>query len=136
VSDLAGGSHVFEVRAIDPAQNADATPASLAFTVEGGTPPPRPGITATDPASPSSNAQPRVIGTLPSSGTLGDVRIYTNADCSGAPAVKRAAAKFTGPGIPTVVPVDQTTSLTATVVIDGSISACSDPFTYTQDSTP
>jgi hypothetical protein len=92
-------------------------------------------ITATDPASPSSETTPLVKGTLPSTGTLGDVRIYTNADCSGAWALKRSAAKFTGTGIPTPVPADQTTKLTATVVIDGTISACSDPFTYVQDST-
>ena len=92
-------------------------------------------ITATNPVSPSDNNTPLVMGTLPSSGTLGDVRIYTNANCSGAAPVKRAAAKFTGAGIPVAVPSDQTTSLTATVVIDGTISACSDPFTYVEAST-
>jgi hypothetical protein len=93
-------------------------------------------ITGTDPPSPADNELPKVKGTLPSGGTLGDVRIYTNADCSGAAALKRAAAKFTGAGIPTPVPADQTTTFTATVVIDGTISACSDPFTYVEDSTP
>ena len=65
---------------------------------------PRPVITATNPVSPSDNNTPLVKGTLPSSGTLGDVRIYTNANCSGVAAAKRAAAKFTGTGIPVAVP--------------------------------
>ena len=92
-------------------------------------------ITTTNPASPANNNSPFVKGTLPSSGTLGDVRIYTNGNCNGAQALKRAAAKFTSTGIPTPVPADQTTTLTANVVIDGTISACSEPFTYVEDST-
>ena len=50
-------------------------------------------------------------------------------------ALKRPAAKFTSTGIPTPVPADQTTTFTANVVIDGTISACSEPFTYREDST-
>ena len=134
-NDLAAGSHVFEVRATDAAHNTDASPASQSFTVEGGAPPARPVITTTNPASPANNNSPFVKGTLPSSGTLGDVRIYTNGNCNGAQALKRAAAKFTSTGIPTPVPADQTTTLTANVVIDGTISACSEPFTYVEDST-
>ena len=100
-NDLAAGSHVFEVRATDAAHNTDASPASQSFTVEGGAPPARPVITTTNPASPANNNSPFVKGTLPSSGTLGDVRIYTNGNCNGAQALKRAAAKFTSTGIPT-----------------------------------
>jgi hypothetical protein len=132
-----GRSRYLQYRAELTTGDADRAPVleevSVGYSPDA--PPPRPVITATDPASPSSETTPLVKGTLPSTGTLGDVRIYTNADCSGAWALKRSAAKFTGTGIPTPVPADQTTKLTATVVIDGTISACSDPFTYVQDST-
>lgn len=96
---------------------------------------PRAVITATNPASPANNNLPKVRGTLPSGGTLTDVKIYANGSCSGTPAAKRTPEKFTGPGIPITVPDNSTTTITATVKLNGSVTPCSDPFTYVEDST-
>ena len=57
VSGLAGGSHQFEVRAVDSAGNADASTAGRTFAVAGGTAPP-PG--AVPP--PATRAQPGCLG--------------------------------------------------------------------------
>ena len=119
-NDLASGAHVFEVRATDPAANSDPTPASRSFTVEGGAPPPRPVITATTPSSPANNNSPKVKGTLPSGGTLSNVKIYTNGNCSGTPAANRTPEKFTGSGISIAVPDNATTTFTATVRLNGA----------------
>lgn len=92
-------------------------------------------ITATIPASPANNNNPKIKGTLPSGGTLDTVKIYANGSCSGKAAAKRAPAKFTGAGIPITVPDNSTTTITATVNLNGSATPCSDPFTYVEDST-
>jgi len=127
--------HNLQVRATDPAGNTDPTPASPCFTVEGGAPPPRPVITATIPSSPANNNSPKVKGTLPSGGTLSNVKIYTNGNCSGTPAANRTPEKFTGSGIAISVPDNATTTFTATVRLNGATTPCSDPFTYVEDST-
>ena len=95
-----------------------------------------PEITATDPASPSSNAGPKVIGTL-GAGRPSLVEIFTNANCSGAAASSGDATQFTGAGIAVTVPSDSTTALSARAKnVDGDTSNCSNSLSYTEDSTP
>jgi hypothetical protein len=96
----------------------------------------KPVITATNPVSPANNNLPRVIGTVPSGATVSKVRIYTNGNCSGTPAANRDASLFTGAGIPIAVADNTTTTLTAKgVLAGGGTTACSNPFTYVEDST-
>ena len=69
---------------------------------------------------------------------MSNVRIYTNANCNGTYVnTNRSPDKFTGAGtpIPIAVPDDATTTFTATVTLNGSVTPCSDPFTYVEDST-
>ena len=64
------------------------------------------------------------------------MKIYPNGDCSGTPAANRNADLFTGAGIPVAVPDNSTTTLTAKgVLAGGGTTACSNPFTYVEDST-
>ena len=93
-----------------------------------------PQITSTDPASPSSNAGPKVIGTL-GAGRPSLVEIFTNANCSGAAASSGDATQFTGAGIAVTVPSDATTALSARAKnVDGDTSNCSNSVSYTEDS--
>ncbi len=93
-----------------------------------------PEITATDPASPSSNASPKVIGTL-GAGRPSLVEIFTNANCSGAAASSGDATQFTGAGIAVAVPSDSITALSARAKnADGDTSNCSNSVSYTEDS--
>jgi hypothetical protein len=115
------------------------TPCSDPFTyVEDSTgpTPSKPVITATNPVSPANNNLPRVIGTVPSGGTVSKVKIYLSGDCSGTAAANRDVSLFTGAGIPVAVPDNTTTTITAKSVLSGGgTTPCSDPFTYIEDST-
>jgi hypothetical protein len=96
-------------------------------------PRPTPAITGTDPASPANDANPEVKGTADPGST---VKIYSTSDCSGAPLATGPAATFEASGITTPVPPNATTDLRATASggVGGATSACSAPFTYTDDS--
>jgi hypothetical protein len=92
-------------------------------------------ISATSPASPANDESPEVRG----SGAEADstVRLYAS-QCSGTPLGTGTAAEFNGPGgIGASVDADETTELRASATDRaGNVSACSDPFPYTEDSTP
>ena len=92
-----------------------------------------PELTSTVPASPANDFSPKVFGSAPAGST---VRLYTSGDCSGSPAATASAAELAG-GVTVAVPADSTTQIRATATpAGGSPSPCSDPLTYTEDSTP
>jgi Ca2+-binding RTX toxin-like protein len=94
-----------------------------------------PTLTDTDPDSPANDNAPEIKGTAPAGTT--QVRLYTDASCSGSIIGQGTAATFASPGL--TVPVNDNTSPTfyATVVDNlGGISDCSSGITYLEDSTP
>ena len=97
-----------------------------------------PVITATVPGSPANDNDLEVKGTV-GAGSPNQVKIYTNATCSGPPAATGTVAQFTGTGIAlTGLPDDATTHLgaRATQFAPNTDSGCSAPFDYIEDSTP
>jgi len=129
---LSQGTHVFNVRAIDAPGNVSAT-VSRTFTVDT-IPPPIPKITATNPASPANDNNPKVKGNA-GAGTI--VKLYTTAGCTGPPTAMASTAVFGAPGITVSVPDNTTTSFRATATdTAGNASGCSAAFTYVEDSTP
>jgi arylsulfatase A-like enzyme len=126
-SNLATGTHTFQVRSTDAAGNVDTSPASRQFTVAGA-----PSLTSTSPASPANQNSPRVIGAAASGLT---VKLYSSADCSGAAVAQGSAADLASPGLQVSVPDNSSTDLRATATDgDGNVSACSAPITYVEDS--
>ncbi len=129
-SPLADGSYTFRVRATDQAANTGA-PATRAFEVEANIPS-APVLTATSPASPANNNSPKIAGSAPAGTT---VRLYANADCSGAPVAVVEPDELAA-GVPVTVPDNSTTSFSATATSVAEItSSCSAPITYIEDST-
>ena len=106
---LQDGAHTFEVRATDSAQNTDQTPATRSFTVDTAAPA-TPSLTDTDPDSPANDNNPEVKGSAEAGST---VKIYSSSDCTGSPLASGSAATFSGAGITTPVPSNQTTNLRA-----------------------
>ncbi|HYJ20595.1 MAG TPA: S8 family serine peptidase [Solirubrobacterales bacterium] len=92
-------------------------------------PPPTPTLSATNPPSPSGNAQPRLKG-LAQPGASVDV--YANASCSGSPVAAGTAAQLAAPGIAVPV-VDGTVTELTTRATDLAplTSTCSAPISYT-----
>ncbi len=133
VPHLSDGTHVFFARAIDAAGNTSPL-AGRYFTVDT-TPPPTPKITATNPASPANDNNPKVLGTS-AGGTT--VRIFKTAGCTGTPAAKGTGAQFKSPGLTVHVPDNSTTALRAKATdAAGNASKCTAAaFNYVEDSTP
>lgn len=106
--------------------------ASAAVDLFDSVPPPAPVLSATNPSSPASDNQPRLIGSA-QPGTSVDV--YANADCSGSPVANGTAAQLAGPGIAVTVGFDTTTefSVSATDMVPLD-SDCSAPISYTENS--
>jgi hypothetical protein len=126
---LSDGPHAFEVRAIDPAGNADQTPAPRSFTVDTSTPP-APQLTATIPASPANQNSPKIVG---SAAAGSQVAIFSSADCSGTPLAGGSTAELEA-GITVTVPDNSSTALRATATASGGTSPCSAPLSYVEDS--
>ena len=94
-----------------------------------------PTITDTNPDSPATDRNPEVKGTV-GGGNPTQVRLYTNATCSGPPAATGTVAQFTGAGITVRVAADAATSLSARAVnAAGNESACSSSISYVNDLT-
>jgi hypothetical protein len=95
--------------------------------------PAAPTLTRTNPASPSDNIAPFVIGTA-TSGTT--VKLYTNATCTGEPVRTGTAAALASPGLQVTVAESATTSIYATATDpSGNVSDCSRAISYTHDPT-
>ncbi|MFL5891297.1 MAG: choice-of-anchor Q domain-containing protein [Solirubrobacterales bacterium] len=96
--------------------------------------PPTPVFAASTPKSPANNNQPKLHG-LAETGSF--VRIYKTAGCTGVPAASGFAGAFKSPGITVSVPNNSTTVFRATATdASHNTSACSNGFTYVEDSTP
>ena len=91
-------------------------------------------ITGTDPDSPADETEPMVRGWIGTS-TPGEVELYRNANCGGAPAATGSDEQFVGAGIQVSVPENVATALSARVMSPGGGgSACSEPLNYVEDS--
>ncbi len=129
-ASLADGPHGFEVRAVDGAGNVDPSPASFGWTVDT-TAPPSPELTGTVPASPANENSPKIVGSAPLGST---VRLYANADCSGAAIATASDAELTS-GVAVSVTDDSTSHFSADAIASGKPSPCSQPLAYVEDST-
>ena len=122
-SPLSNGTHTFFLKAIDAAGN-ESVVRSRAFTVDT-VPPAPPQITATTPASPANNNNPKVIGSAAAGST---VRLYKTAGCTGAPVATGPATQFASPGLSATVADNTTTSFRARAAdAAGNLSTCSSP---------
>ena len=93
-----------------------------------------PSVTSTDPASPANDNAPEVKGTAPALAT--QVRIYTNASCTGVDDLAGQPGAFTTTGLTAPVNDNTTTTFYAAAVDNlGGISDCSTTsVTYIEDS--
>ena len=109
----------------------DATNGSYTATYSTAAPPP-PSLTATIPASPANNNNPKITGAAVA-GTA--VAIYSGSGCTGSPVATGTAADLTA-GIPVGVVDDSTTNFSATAAFGPeSVSSCSASIEYVEDST-
>jgi len=99
------------------------------------TPPDPPTLTATDPASPANDNNPKLKGTAEAGSTM---KLYATSDCSGSPVATGSAADFTSPGIAVSVADNSTTTFhaTATDAVSNASACSSSSITYVEDSTP
>ncbi|HKI65819.1 MAG TPA: hypothetical protein VJ989_00965, partial [Solirubrobacterales bacterium] len=124
---LADGEYTFRVRATDAASNQAV--ATRDFEVDTSSPS-TPHLSATDPASPANDNNPKVIGTAPVATT---VKLY-GGGCNGSPLATATAAELEA-GIEVTVPDDSTTTFRATAsTAAGNTSGCSEPIVYVEDS--
>jgi CSLREA domain-containing protein len=97
-------------------------------------PPGTPLFGASTPKPPANNNHPSLHG-VADAGSF--VRIYKTAGCAGSPVAHGFAGQFRSPGIGVSVPDDSTTVFHATAADSfGNRSACSNGYTYREDSTP
>ena len=96
------------------------------------TAPPAPEITGTDPAGPSSDETPKVLGNAEAKST---VSVFDAADCLGTQ-IGSADASSTGSfSVPVTLADNATTTLSARAVdAAGNVSECSNQFDYVEDS--
>ncbi|MBU8897025.1 hypothetical protein KRR26_15510 [Corallococcus sp. M34] len=97
------------------------------------TPPVTPVLSHFSPASPSNIANPNLFGSAETGST---VRVYTNATCSGNPAVSVTAAteNLFSAAVPAITNATTVFSVTATDPA-GNVSGCSQPMSYVHDGT-
>jgi hypothetical protein len=98
--------------------------------------PATPTINGTIPSSPAKDTSPEVKGSGAGAGST--VRVYGDSSCSGPELGSGSAATFNGAnGVTASVPANVTTDLRVTATDSlGHVSACSNPFAYTEDSAP
>ena len=126
------GTVTFRATVTDDAGNTSACSDPIGYTLDS-IAPAAPAFSGSAPASPSNDDLPELRGGAEAGST---VRVYTTADCSGAPATTGSAAAFGSSGL-TVNPAgDSTTSYRATATdAAGNVSGCSQPLVYVEDST-
>ncbi len=107
------------------------TPATRSFTIDS-LAPDAPSIETSTPASPANENDPELVGSAEAGSS---VRLYQSADCTGPVEAQGSAAEFASPGLTVTVDNNSTSTFTATATDSGNTSACSAPFTYTEDST-
>jgi Tol biopolymer transport system component len=85
-----------------------------------------PTLTGTDPKSPGSIIDPRILGEASGSA----VKIYTSEDCAGEPVATGTAAALLEPGLQVTVDPKSLTTFRATAEAEGFVSDCSQPISY------
>ena len=124
------GTYTFSVRQTDAAGNTGPV-ATDDYTLDRAEPSP-PSLTSTNPASPSNNNTPSIIGSAEAGST---VRVYTNSDCTSSVAATGSATQLSSPGLSVTVAENSTTSFYATATdAAGNPSTCSGAITYVEDS--
>ena len=127
---LAGGDPVsdFAVGGSTPVATGDRVNAADALR--------RPTFTF-KPASPANTPTVTVEGDAPPNiSDYATAQLFTNDDCSGAPAATGSKAAFTGSGLEVDVPDDDTTDITARFVDEhGNRAVCSHEVAFVEDST-
>jgi hypothetical protein len=125
------GTTPLSARAIDASDNVSECSDNFTYTRDS-TPPAAPEIEGSTPTGPSNDNDPEFFGTAEAGST---VKLYTTSDCSGDPDASGSVATFEGEGITLHVEDDTTSDVRATATDAlGNVSACSDPFTYEEDS--
>lgn len=122
----------FSATATNVEENTSSCSAPLSYT-EDSTRPQAPSLTATAPASPADNEEPKIVGSAEAGST---VDIYSGALCEGSPVADGTAAELASPGITVSVPNDSSSQFSATATDAAQNSSfCSGQVTYTEDST-
>lgn len=118
--------------ASDAAGNVSSCSAALAY-INDQNPPPKPVLTSTTPASPSTSTTPTVNGTIGEAGTTID--LWFNATCQGSP--DRTLANAPSPfAIAANASPNATTSYSAKAIDAlGNTSACSNALAFVHDTT-
>ena len=95
-----------------------------------------PSLSDTDPDSPANDNAPEVKGSAPAGTT--QVRLFTNAACTGTPIAQGTASDFASPGLTASVSDDTTTTFYAAAVdnLNGVSNCSTTSITYIEDSTP
>lgn len=93
-------------------------------------PPGAPQLIGTNPASPSLDGAPRILGAAEAGST---VRLYGSPDCTGTPIATGTAAELSSPGLAVSVSGGTTTEFSATATdAAGNTSPCSASISYTR----
>jgi hypothetical protein len=96
-----------------------------------GNPPPAPHLRMLPRARANDNT-PQVAGSAPGAAT---VKVFDGSSCAGSPIATGSAAEF-GAGFTAHVADNSANVFTAVAIAGGNASACSDPVTYVEDSSP
>jgi subtilisin family serine protease len=122
----------FSATATDAASNTSACSAPVDYTesTPDETAPAAPLLTATAPASPADQNNPKIIGSAEAGSA---VRIYAGASCTGVSVAMGSAEELSSPGIGVVVADNSTSEFSATATDSGlNTSPCSAPIGYTE----
>jgi glucose/arabinose dehydrogenase len=118
--------------AADSAGNESGCSPALLYS-EDSTPPPAPTLSATSPASPANDNDPRVSGDAAAGS---QVRIYESGNCTGPVAAVGNPAELAA-GLAVAIADDASVPLAATATdAAGNTSACSAAISYVEDSRP